>query len=395
MSNLLSSRPGGDSLPLPRHRSRIAVLAGTAGFLGLAVWGAFAPQSPANLSRAERLLAQSAEAATTRLGVKNVRIAMDGQKAVLTGTVPNPEIKAALLKAVMTSTPAPLGAGGEISGGVTRITDRVEILGANAPWHAVRQRFGALELSGPAPDARAERLVHDHAEDVFPGFARPVSAKVEARIEADSGPSGPAQAWPAAAQAGISALSHLSEAEFVLIDGRAALEGCAPDSAALEKARLAAAGTPAPFAVAFSVENEEILGEYAPTLCLRPGVAQCNEAFAAVLRGQKSRFDVNSAALPNPDPRFLQQLGAFARRCARFSVTVAGHTDNRGTPEDNLALAERRAGSMRDYLIAAGLRPERLSIAGLGAAQPKCSNDTPEGQACNRRVEIAFEAAPS
>lgn len=377
--------------PESRRRSRLAVLAGLAGFLILALWGGFAPNSPANLARAEGVLAQSARAAAKRLGIDSVRVAMDGQKAVLTGTVANPAVKAALLKAVLTSTPAPLGAGGELSGGVTRVTDRVEILGASAPWTAVRQRFGALELSGPAPDARAGQIVNDHAAALFPGFARSASD----HNSRNNGTSGPARAWPVAAQAGISALSHLSEAEFVLMDGRAALEGCAPDSAALEKARAAVADTPAPFAVAFSVENEEVLGDYAPVLCLRPAADQCNEAFAALLRGQKSRFDVNSAALPNPDPRFLQKLGAFARRCARFSMTIAGHTDNRGTPEENQTLAARRAGSMRDYLIAAGLRPERLSVAGIGEAQPLCSNDTPEGQACNRRVVITVEAAPA
>lgn len=374
----------------PRHRSRIAVGAGVAGFVVLALWGGFAPKSPANLADAEKRLAQNAIKAAAGLGIESVRVAMDGQKAVLTGTVANPEIKAALLKAVMRSTPAPLGAGGEFSGGVTRITDRVEILGAAGPWQAVRQRFGALELSGPAPDSGAERLVLDHAEAVFPGFARPAAGDLPA-----PGPKGPAHAWPAAARAGISALAHLSEAEFVLVDGRAALEGCAPNAAALEQARNAVADAPAPFAIAISVENEEVLGAFAPALCLRPDAEQCDAAFTALLRGQKSRFGLNSATVPDPEPRFLQQLGAFARRCARFPMTIAGHTDNRGTAADNEALAVRRAMSMRDFLIAAGLQPDQLRIAGLGAREPLCSNETPEGQACNRRVEIRVEAAPA
>ena len=71
---------------------------------------------------------------------------------------------------------------------------------------------------------------------------------------------------------------------------------------------------------------------------------------------------------------------------------IEGHTDNDGTPEYNLKLSELRAAAVRDYLVnQSKINPSILSLRGYGESNPIAPNDTPEGQARNRRFEIVVE----
>ncbi|MCB1832791.1 MAG: OmpA family protein, partial [Geminicoccaceae bacterium] len=67
---------------------------------------------------------------------------------------------------------------------------------------------------------------------------------------------------------------------------------------------------------------------------------------------------------------------------------VQGHTDSTGATDYNQGLSERRAQSVLDYLTGKGVEAERLTAVGFGENRPIASNDTEEGRAQNRRVEI-------
>ena len=69
-------------------------------------------------------------------------------------------------------------------------------------------------------------------------------------------------------------------------------------------------------------------------------------------------------------------------------VEVAGHTDSDGSTAANLELSDRRANTVRDYLIARGVNPKNITARGYGESQPTADNETPEGKAENRRVEL-------
>jgi len=84
-------------------------------------------------------------------------------------------------------------------------------------------------------------------------------------------------------------------------------------------------------------------------------------------------------------------LGRVARRlasCAEVPIQVDGYTDSIGASEYNLGLSERRAESARRFLIQQGIEPDRLTARGFGSNHPLVPNDTPEGRAANRRVEM-------
>jgi outer membrane protein OmpA-like peptidoglycan-associated protein len=73
-------------------------------------------------------------------------------------------------------------------------------------------------------------------------------------------------------------------------------------------------------------------------------------------------------------------------------VSIEGHTDNRGDPKANQQLSLRRAETVRDFLVAAGMDAGRLRAFGYGDAHPIASNDYDRGRAMNRRIDIIIQA---
>jgi len=91
---------------------------------------------------------------------------------------------------------------------------------------------------------------------------------------------------------------------------------------------------------------------------------------------------------PN-DPALVATVAALIReQTDRNTVVVEGHTDNVGADMYNFRLSQRRATSVAALLDRHWRGDRRLEQAGFGETQPRCSNDTPQGRACNRRVEI-------
>ena len=99
-------------------------------------------------------------------------------------------------------------------------------------------------------------------------------------------------------------------------------------------------------------------------------------------------FDFNSAAIR---PEFRPALNQVAQTLASFPSTfvdVTGHTDSIGSDSVNQRLSEQRATSVADYLSFQGVNRARIATRGFGKTMPIASNDTEEGRAQNRRVEI-------
>lgn len=71
-----------------------------------------------------------------------------------------------------------------------------------------------------------------------------------------------------------------------------------------------------------------------------------------------------------------------------FAAIIIGHTDSTGDASYNMGLSKRRAEAVSDYLVATGTPADKLRVIGKGESNPLASNDTKEGQALNRRVEI-------
>ena len=91
--------------------------------------------------------------------------------------------------------------------------------------------------------------------------------------------------------------------------------------------------------------------------------------------------------LPDSMPQ-IDQVVQLLREDPSLQLAVNGHTDNSGEAAHNLRLSEGRARAVVDALVAQGIDAERLTSAGLGDSQPVAGNDSDEGKARNRRVEL-------
>ena len=105
-----------------------------------------------------------------------------------------------------------------------------------------------------------------------------------------------------------------------------------------------------------------------------------------VLRGVNFDFDKYNIR-PDAVP-ILEQACSILKQEATIDVSCQGYTDSVGTDAYNQKLSERRANSVRDWLVKCGIAPTRLSAKGFGETNPVASNETPEGRAQNRRTEL-------
>jgi outer membrane protein OmpA-like peptidoglycan-associated protein len=103
-------------------------------------------------------------------------------------------------------------------------------------------------------------------------------------------------------------------------------------------------------------------------------------------------FDLDSAALRPESRATLRDLADNFRRYPDEIIDVEGHTDSTGTTEHNQGLSERRADSVRIFLVDNGVPGASITAAGYGETRPKATNSTPEGRQLNRRVEIHIRA---
>jgi peptidoglycan-associated lipoprotein len=98
-------------------------------------------------------------------------------------------------------------------------------------------------------------------------------------------------------------------------------------------------------------------------------------------------FDYDSIVLSEQARGTLQKNVDFLKKRTSVKVLVEGHADSRGTNEYNLALAERRADAVRDYLVSLGIVTDRIAIVSKGEEQPFCKEET---EACWHQNRVGF-----
>lgn len=105
-----------------------------------------------------------------------------------------------------------------------------------------------------------------------------------------------------------------------------------------------------------------------------------------VLRGVN--FDFNKAEVRGDAAIILDEAARLLNQDPDARVRVEGHTDWIGTEEYNQTLSERRAEAVKAHLVENGVTVDRLSTVGYGETNPISTNETQEGRALNRRVEL-------
>src|SRR5712675_1573428 len=179
----------------------------------------------------------------------------------------------------------------------------------------------------------------------------------------------------------LGALSRLSTGTLVVSDREVKLSGDALYEAAANQIR---AGLGKDFPQGW---------QFKPEISVKPAAAPvdatvCQQLFAELLGKARIRFESGKADIVADSAGLLDRLIETALRCPSSNIEIAGHTDTDGDEAANQALSEKRAQSVTDYLVRAGLTANRFMPVGYGSTQPIAGNDTDEGKAQNRRIEF-------
>jgi len=138
------------------------------------------------------------------------------------------------------------------------------------------------------------------------------------------------------------------------------------------------------------VNNIQVSQAPPPPSTPAPGTGSCASLQADIsgLLATPINFQTDGFSLTAGSQSQLTQVADKLKACPNAKVAVVGHTDNTGNDAINISLSGNRAKSVADYLISQGVPAGSITSSGVGSAQPIASNDTPDGQAQNRRVDI-------
>lgn len=134
-----------------------------------------------------------------------------------------------------------------------------------------------------------------------------------------------------------------------------------------------------------------------PPPCVTPEAGQaislqgCKSGDKIILHGVN--FDFNKATLTVNAKAILDQVAAELKKYPAIDVELGGYTDGKGGDAYNLRLSDRRAASVKAYLVQAGVEAKRMSSKGYGKADPVADNSTDEGRELNRRVELKITSS--
>ena len=123
---------------------------------------------------------------------------------------------------------------------------------------------------------------------------------------------------------------------------------------------------------------------------LRAQETSAREVAEEVFVNEHVHFTFNSARLSNHARQILKDKADYLRSNPDITITIEGHCDDRGTNIYNLALGELRAVSVKKYLIAMGIGPERLDTITYGEEQPIAMGHDEASWAMNRRAQFVI-----
>lgn len=116
----------------------------------------------------------------------------------------------------------------------------------------------------------------------------------------------------------------------------------------------------------------------------------CKSQFNQMVTTQTIAFSTESFDIESQAKVVIYNLLQFVEICPNSIIEVAGHTDSKGGEAYNYKLSKQRAQSVVDMLIKNGIRADRLHIEGYGETRPISDNNSEQGQADNRRIELKY-----
>ncbi len=282
-----------------------------------------------------------------------------GRQVLITGTAPNQQAIADAEALV------------EQADGVVNATHNGQALAPpplDAPELSVNINSTEMILTGTLANRRDIELLVSTANDAFPDKAivnRLSTAKNTATLDSTDF---------------ISALALEDHATSELV-------------AVLRKDTLNLSGSVPEQTVAQDIERrvkDAFWGDVTGSFTVVPPPVSCEDSISNLLASGQIKFQTGNAVVSPSSFALLDQLSDTAKSCMHFHYEVSGHTDNVGNTDLNLALSQRRAQAVVNYLVSKGADKAQFTAQGHGPNQPIADNSTEQGRAKNRRIEITL-----
>jgi OmpA-OmpF porin, OOP family len=285
--------------------------------------------------------------------------------------------------------------------GACDATVRIDLVPVAEPDWLWRASYdgATVVLKGDVTNQAVRQTLLQSARRQFSGSTRVVD---EMRVVEH-----PSRQWPRAAETGLAALSQLTRGEAVLerqqlvVTGEAQFEQGLPErvrdqiNRALptgyqgrERISMVRPQPQQPPAVTPPPAPPPTQPVAPPQRQLTTEADQCQTKLREALRNGIINFERAKANLTPDSAQTLDRIAQIVRQCPRVRIEIEGHTDAEGTPERNQRLSDRRANSVQQYLVRAGVDNGMLSSNGYGETRPIAPNDTAENRARNRRIEF-------
>ena len=352
---------------------------GVGGAAIAALLGMLAP-SGAAVWRLPGVLEDRVASALTIAGQPGLDVEMHGQRAVLSGIVEDPSDIDVARNAALTAA----GPGGAWAGGVTSVdTSGVTVGVFDRPYAwSIKRDAQRVIISGAAPTQGVRASIVSIAHQAFQ------NGEIVDTMHIAGG--APSPHFGEIAATSVQGLARLGTGEARVVGDQVAFIGDGTQQG-VDALHQLFANPPPPFRVrmdvtidGLDVNHPELQG-----LNLANGNAEtCSHAFQRVMERNVINFPSGSATIDPSSRRLLDALASVALRCDRFTIEVAGHTDNNGAHDMNMQLSQARADAVAGYLGEQGVARERLTAHGYGPDRPRADNATPAGQAANRRIEF-------
>ncbi len=238
-----------------------------------------------------------------------------------------------------------------------------------AKAEAERAKQEALEQAAQA--AKAQQEAEQARQAAIADQQAALAQKQDALAQKQAAETAAEQAREAAAKADAEQQAAVAQKQDALAQKQAA-------EAAAEQAREAAAKADA--------EKADLRKQLLAQL---NSILQTNDSARGLIVNMSDvLFDTGSFTLKPTARETMAKISGILLAHPGLTLQVEGYTDSMGSDDFNQQLSERRAGSVRDFLIAEGVSAASITSKGFGKADPVASNDTVEGRQHNRRVEI-------
>ncbi|MGE0339503.1 MAG: OmpA family protein [Xanthobacteraceae bacterium] len=240
---------------------------------------------------------------------------------------------------------------------------------------SARKSDDTLTLIGSVPNEALRKQILDAIRRLFGGYQ-----VVDQLTITPNAPAG----FQQAALAGLSALSRLADGVLTIRGNKGEISGNAFYAEALSAIR---ANLTRSLPGGFTLDLKAGVQATGPAI----DAAACQTNVNNMLSKTTILFETGSANISSDSAGLLDRIAGTFARCAGAKVEIAGHTDSTGDAAANLALSQQRAEAVLGYLTRAGLAAGNFVAKGYGQERPVASNETEEGRARNRRTEFVVQ----